>query len=302
MKSPLIHIARLNACRTLWHKLHSKYSDQECYEAFVTAMNAQAEEWGMNNTKWINPSGLGEDGAYSQSTAKELAIVAMHVFALNGSEKHNTSGYELHIEKPYLIPGHQCKKKIIYSTTQIETIGDNYPIIGVKTGSGDGYQTLVMVCEIKGTMVSGAIMNAESDQGRFDAMDELMRIGADMLSGKSGTDLKKVMKARNACLYALAEDGTKKCIYTQAADEVSAPMSTTKVMTMVIAKRYIQDWESKEYITPFDARNDDSDILHEWDKLSIQDMMAAMMLNSSNVAANAIARIAGREILNNKRI
>lgn len=285
----------------MWHKLNSKYSYHECYDAFVAAMNAQAKEWGMFNTMWINPSGLGEKGVYSQSTANDLAIMALHVFSKKGIKYHGQDGYYISIKKPYLMPGYCFKKKTIYSTTKIETIGDGFPIIGSKTGSGDGYQTLVIVCDIEGIKVAGAIMNAKDEQGRFDAMDELMRIGYKVLHKHAEVKNMSVTKARNASLCMMDEKGSIKHIFTQNADEVSAPMSTTKVMTMMIANRYIKDFNRNEYIIPSDLRNENGDVLHAWDKLSIKDMMAAMVISSSNVAANAIARIAGIEILKIKR-
>lgn len=296
IKALLVNMARLNYCRTIWNKLSSRYSDKECYDAFVATMNAQAKKWGMINTKWINPSGLGEDGVYSKSTANDLAIMALHVFHMQGIKYHGQEGCEIVVKKPYIIPWHRFKKKIIYSTTRIEAIGNGFPIIGSKTGSGDGYQTLVMVCDIEGVKVAGAIMNAEDEQGRFEAMDELMRIAYEILHRHAENKSKSVTKARNASLCVMEENGSIKHIFAQNADEESAPMSTTKVMTMMIANRYINDFDRIEYVIPCDLRDDNGDVLHVWDKLSIKDMMAAMMLNSSNVAANAIARIAGIEI------
>lgn len=301
MTSLLVNMARLNLRRSLWHKLCSKYTDQECYDAFVASMNVQAKKWGLTNTKWINPSGLGEIGAYSQSTANDLAVMILHAFAIGGGITHSPEGYELTIKKPYLIPGHRFKKKMVYSTTTIETIGDDYPIIGAKTGSGDGYQTLVMVCDIKGIKVAGAIMNADDEQSRFDAMDELMRIGYKILHEHEVTKNMRVTKARNASLCIMDKDGEINHIFTQNADEVSAPMSTTKVMTLTIARKYIKDWQKMEYIIPFDTKNTKNDIFYDWEQLTIEDMMQAMMRHSSNVAANAIARIVGAMILEHKQ-
>ena len=225
----------------------------------------------------------------------------MYAFATGGGKFHSPNGYELTIKKPYIVLGHRWKKKMVYSTTKIEPIGNNFPIIGSKTGSGDGYQTLVMVCDMGGIKVAGAIMNAADEKGRFDAMDELMRIGYKVLHKHAEVKNMSVTKARNASLCMMDEKGSIKHIFTQNADEVSAPMSTTKVMTMMIANRYIKDFNRNEYIIPSDLRNENGDVLHAWDKLSIKDMMAAMVISSSNVAANAIARIAGIEILKIKR-
>lgn len=298
MKSILVNIARLNLCRSMWHRWHTKYSDKECRDAFVEAMNAQALEWGMTKTRWINPSGLGEDGLYSQSTANDLAIMAMRVFGSQLMPKYfGHNPYVLHIKKPYLIPGHRYRDKAIYSTTRIETIGDNYPIVGAKTGSGDGFQTLVMVCKIADNIVSGAIMNAKDEQGRFDAMDELMRLGDKILHGEKNAIECPIVNAKNACLYARDDNGNMKCIYAQNANESSAPMSTTKVMTLALVCKFEKEVNKMVYITPYDTKGVGDDSLHEWDKLAIIDLINVMMRESSNVAANALACIVGEKIL-----
>lgn len=302
MRSLIINIARLHLCRLIWHRVHSLHSDQKCYDAFIEAMNTQNVQWGMNHTHWINPSGLGESGIYSQSTARDLAIMAINVLGILRTEKyHGSNGYEINIKKPYLIPNHRKKKKVIYSTIPYETIGAKYPIIGAKTGSGDGYQTLVMVCRIGEYMVSGAIMNAKDGNSRYDAMDELMRLGDKILHDMDISNC-SVTNAKNACLYALSKGEKLRCIYTQNADELSAPMSVTKVMTLALTEKYKINLTNKVYITPFDTNGITDDILHEWDSLSIQDLINALMRCSSNVAANALARIIGDKIINTSKV
>lgn len=295
MKSLLINIARLNLLRTAWHKLRSTVADEDCYKAFVAAMNKQSEEWKLENTKWINPSGLGENNQYSESTARDLAIMALHVFTKE-NKFHGRDVYLLKVIKPYFIPRYRVKQKIVYSTTTLETIGNNYPIFGAKTGSGDGYQTLVMVCKIGDSIVSGAVMNADNEQGRFEAMDDLMNFAHDILSKSKETNNYVCTKARNACLYRLDNNGQQVCLFAQNADEKSPPMSTTKVMTLALVKKYKIDMNQLVFITPYDTQNAGNDILYDWDKLSIQDLVNIMMRCSSNVAANALARIIGEKI------
>lgn len=45
-------------------------------DGFVKMMNKRAEEMGLKNTHFVTPSGLDADGHYT--TAKELAVIAMH--------------------------------------------------------------------------------------------------------------------------------------------------------------------------------------------------------------------------------
>lgn len=75
-------------------------------------------------------------------------------------------------------------------------------------------------------------------------------------------------------------------------------MSTTKMLTLSIANKYLIDESKKIWITPFDAICDKGhDILHRWDCVTILDLKYALMLASSNVAANALARLTGEQIL-----
>ena len=46
-------------------------------ENFVTLMNQQAQEWGLENTHFMNTSGLHHEEHYS--TAKDMAIIAIHL-------------------------------------------------------------------------------------------------------------------------------------------------------------------------------------------------------------------------------
>ena len=296
MRQLIKKILAFKPLRALLAQIKDRYTPAECRAAFVAAMNERSKEWGMERTHWINPSGLGEDDVYSQSTANDLALMAMHVFATGGGKFHGKEVYALNITKPFLIPGYRHKKKSVHSTTSIDTIGNDYPIIGAKTGSGDGYETLVMVCKIGEYVVSGAIMNANDDQGRFDAMDELMRIGEKILYGENKED-SKVTNARNACLYMLDKSGEYKRIFAQNADEQSAPMSTTKVMTLSIVRSYMKDLSKEEYVYPIDLVGAGSDVVEEWDKLTINDLINALMRESSNACSNTLARVTGAVIL-----
>ncbi len=49
-------------------------------EKFVALMNAKAKKLGMKNTKYVNPTGLDEDGAYS--TARDIALLTKHAMTL----------------------------------------------------------------------------------------------------------------------------------------------------------------------------------------------------------------------------
>ena len=172
--------------RNIWARLTDAYSPMQCKEAFVGQMNAKASEWGMVNTHWINPSGLGENGRYSQTTARDLALMGLHAMHYPYLRKMWQSEfvYPMHITKPYLVHPKKHIIRRIASTVECMHIGD-FPILGIKTGAGDDYYTLVAICEIPGMSgyVSASIMRADTLENRFEAMEELLFATKNILMG-----------------------------------------------------------------------------------------------------------------------
>lgn len=298
MKKILVNIASLNLLRSSWHRITNRFTDAKCRAAFIRRMNEKSRQLGMDHTEWINPSGVGENGSYSRSTARDLALMAVNAYQNDIlKEIWNKKEASILIRKPFIVQRQRLKNKIVSSTVPLDSLGGKYRILGAKTGSGDGYQTLVMVCEVRHQIVAGAIMNANDEEGRFTAMTELMSIAENKLAEPAGASPCAVTSAKNACAYLIENGKAGECLYAQDADMISAPMSTTKVMTLLTALDYLNDVSKMVYITPGDFIRCNSDVLHPWEKVSLQDIMCAAMLPSSNVAANALARIAGSLIL-----
>lgn len=117
-----------------------------CKKAFVEEMNRKSQQIGMSNTHWINASGLGEDGIYSCTTARDLAVMGANAFLyplLRGiwSEDNN---YEVQITKPYIVHPHKHVRRRIERTMEFRQLG-GFPILGGKTGAGDGYFSLLVI-------------------------------------------------------------------------------------------------------------------------------------------------------------
>ena len=294
----IVDIARLSMLRQACHVLSCKYSDSECYSEFIRRMNEKSKQFGLNHTKWINPSGLGESSSYSTTTARDLSLMAINANrndVLKSIWAHKEA--LIRIRKPYVLQHVRFKYKTIQSTIPYERLNDKYIVLGAKTGSGDGYQTLVMICEIRHQIVAGAIMNASSEEDRFLAMSELMTIADTRLAESAASNSYVLNSAENACAYLVENGHAGKCLYEKNADVISAPMSTTKVMTILTALDYLHDLSEMIYVIPSDFVQCKSDILNPWERVSIHDLMYAAMLSSSNVAANALARITGSLLL-----
>ena len=140
-------------------------------------------------------------------------------------------------------------------------------------------------------------MNASSEEDRFLAMSELMTIADTRLAESAASNSYVLNSAENACAYLVENGHAGKCLYEKNADVISAPMSTTKVMTILTALDYLHDLSEMIYVIPSDFVQCKSDILNPWERVSIHDLMYAAMLSSSNVAANALARITGSLLL-----
>lgn len=280
----------------------SFFTDAECKNAFISAMNKKAASLGMSSTTWINPSGLGESGNYSRTSVRDLARMMIEALSYNRLLKvWNKSKYSVRVKN----------KSNISITTSVTSpsLENYYPILGGKTGGGDGYLTLVIATIVENVPVVGAIaeVSTRNPTDRFVAMKQLFDAVKIKIQGGT-TSQSAVTIANCACAYlvpnyntATVEDSNLlSCLYEQNADKVTTPMSTTKVMTVITALDYIYDIHVPVMIKPLDVESTQGtsgSIFSVGDIVSLEDLMYAAMLPSSNQAANAIARYAGQKIL-----
>ena len=279
----------------------SSYTDAQCFDAFVSKMNTISSEIGMSGTTWINPSGLrSTSNTYSHSTVRDMARMVVEALSYDWiCRVWNKPSYAVRVKN----------KNDINVTTSVSkaALENYYPIIGGKTGGGDGYLALVCVTKIGEDFVAGAIAEVSSGNAddRFQAMKELFDCAADALQGNTPSG---VTTANCACAYkipkvntATIEDKTVLTeLYVKNGDKSTVPMSTTKVMTMITALRYVTNIYQPVTITEKDVENTTSTsgaIFSVGDVVTFHDLMYACLLPSSNQAANAIARVAGKYIL-----
>lgn len=280
----------------------SFFTDVECKTAFISKMNEKAASLGMSNTTWINPSGLGESGNYSRTSVRDLARMMIEALSYNKLLKiWNKSKYSVRVKN----------KSDISITTSVTSpsLENYYPILGGKTGGGDGNLALVIATVVENIPVVGAIseVSTGNPNDRFVAMKQLFDAVKVKIQG--GTPSQRAVTVANcACAYLVPNYNTAtvkdsnllSCLYEQNADKVTIPMSTTKVMTIITALDYIYDIHAPVIIKPLDVertQGTSGSIFSVGDIVSLEDLMYAAMLPSSNQAANAIARYAGQKIL-----
>lgn len=273
-------------------------ADQVCYDSFVSKMNEKALAIGMTNTTFINPSGLGESGNYSRSTARDLAKLCVE--CANCVELCRVWNKYSHAVK---VKG----KSTIDVTTSVQStaLTNYYPILGGKTGAGDGYRALIVLSQVNGVQVACAIMGTSSDTNRFSAMKQLLDAVKVKLEGGTPSS-SAVSLAESACAFRVPMNSSSykntanlEVLYEKNADVQKPPMSTTKAMTALLALEYIKDIHQSMEIKAFDLINTSGTsgaIFTSGDVVTLEDLFYAAMLPSSNQAANAIARFAGNII------
>jgi D-alanyl-D-alanine carboxypeptidase len=123
-------------------------------ENFIYLMNKKAEELGLSNTNFTNPSGLEGDGN-QYSTAYDLLVMTRYAL-LNTKFAKIASTYHHHV--PY-VESH--KEFYLYNETNLLT---TYPgVKGVKTGyTYEAGLCLVTYLEYNGHKIIAVLLNAEN--------------------------------------------------------------------------------------------------------------------------------------------
>ena len=269
-------------------------TDSQCVEAFVAAMNKKAAEIGMTSSNFLTPAG----NSYStQTTVRDMARL---VVIASGSKEMA----EVWSKNSRVIPIKGTTRTVTVTTTvrdnELEAL---YPILGGKTGHWDPDLSLVCLCDVDGKQVAGAIHGASTDAKRFDAMLELMNIAKIVLGG--GTTSQTVTSATHAIAFEVPtyypmnyEQQDLRVLYEQGADVQIVPASTTKVLTIVTALDYITDLHKTITFKASDAIGGSGAVFSTGDTIEFIDAMYAILLPSSNMTAQAVARTIGGWILN----
>ena len=264
-----VNILSLNFLRTFFYNIFLLKKEKRMYDAFINKMNSYSMSIGLKNTHWINASGLQQDGNFSYSTARDITRMGAIAY-LQGDINTFWSIKDISYKviKPYLIPFYPAKIKKAISTIPYIKLGE-YDIIGAKTGTGDGYNSLVCICKVSGKVICGTILEAVHEDERFKAMEELMDIVFNILRGNKER-LTSIKRANKACAY-LIEEKKLTCIYEQNADTKYPVMSLTKIMTFMILSKYMNQYNFDITIKPIDL--DKSDVLKPWDKVQLSSLI-----------------------------
>ncbi len=136
-------------------------------EAFVVAMNRQAEAWGLKNTQFRNVTGLTEPGHYS--SARDVAFVAAKIIA----------------EHPTLFPIYRVKSYTfngIKQDNRNRLLARDATVDGMKTGRTDAAGWCLVATAVRDTPAGkrrllSVLLGAASDEARASESQKLLNWG-----------------------------------------------------------------------------------------------------------------------------
>ena len=158
------------------------------------------------------------------------------------------------------------------------------------------------------TRLAGSIMNASTDEMRFLGMKQLYDIARKKLinpyyTAKSN-EYYRVSKGivcelpnYNTAMY---ENAAFKVLVKIDESTTSVPASTIKTLNAVTALYYNLDLNEQYTIESGDVIGGSGSAYAAGDVLTVQDLLHAMFLESSNTCANALGTMTGRKILHNQ--
>lgn len=277
------------------------YTSAECISTFMEKVNEKALELGMNNTVFSDASGY--DGK-SLTTSRDL--VKMFISSTSYNELMKIWGKE---SKVVTTKNAEPTSVTFERNTDYETLGASYYIFGGKTGAWGTNDNVTMnlgvIGEINGKMVAGVVMKCDTLTGRFTAMKELFDIAKQIIENPDiDKSLLRVAHAESACCC-IVPDHNVNCyegypfnyIYEQNADIQYNPASVTKVISSMVMLDYVKELnETIEFITS-DLKGGSGAVFSAGDIITYKDGLFAIMLPSSNMTAECVARNVGEKIL-----
>lgn len=175
-RAEVLHIALMNSNNRAAYALARSYPGG--VEAFVTAMNAKAQMLGMDNTKYVDPTGLYSE---NMSTPADLAVLLRHASDYVVIRDFSTSpsfGLTMYNKK------HHKGRLVAFQTTNRLVKNSTWNIVLQKTGYiRDAGHCLAMMAQAGGKKVLIVLLNTVSNDARA---DDAIRIKQYIETGDAG--------------------------------------------------------------------------------------------------------------------
>ena len=268
---------------------------------FVEYMNQKAAEIGMTNSHFCDAAGM-----HNLVTARDLLRLLAYADKYPVLRKvWTTDHYTVNVE------GDNPRRMACISKSIHPDLDAHYRVLGKKGGSLMSSRTglyvynLASILEIPGSEDRLAVVVMYAEEGnqkpnnRFKATKQV----ADIAIAKYKDPCADVSAMPVCCENAIAavlpaDGGDYKVVFERNADEKGRPMSISKVLTAVCVLDCVKDLSEKFTYDTFDTNIGGfyiSDYL-PGDTVTYEDAFYALMLESSNVTAQALARSVGIKI------
>ena len=133
--------------------------------SFAALMNQHAENLGMNNTYFVNSSGMPVEGGGNYTTAHDLAILSQALI------REHPEIYKLHVIKEYTYG----EKKAITQYNRNRLLWRDQRVDGIKTGHTDEAGYCLVASAIRNNMrLISVVMGADSKNSRVKSSQTIL--------------------------------------------------------------------------------------------------------------------------------
>ena len=266
----------------VWNTTNNVYlgfADNRTY--FVDEMNKMCTRLGLADTVYADANGISRDNITSAYDLCRLGAFASCIDSLTRISSRRAT---------VIFDGSASKS--INNTTDFDEL-DGYDVIFTKTGY---LETSPIICNLvtvarhkeTGTRLVGAVLNCSSTQARFTAMKQLLDRTMQTVLGQPVTVT--VEDCDYYCSGVMADGSSRvDIISTKNHREQISTASTAKVMTAIIAATYTKALGSKLLVRSSAQAGGSGNNLTTGRRVTVADLIADMLLPSSNTAANVIA-------------
>lgn len=274
-------------------ELEQEYTNKEAKDTFMAYMNQKAKDIGMENTTFVDAAGF-----YNRTTAYDLLRLAVYACGFDDLvETWHKDTYTITVN------GKSPRSVSISTTVKSSSLEDYYYLFGGKTGTVDGQKNLL--CVVEGPderLFACVILGADSD--RFDAAKQALDAAMIKYYDKDADNSTYTVPAKSAAVCIIPKNNTLaytdyplNILYEKDINTIRTPASITKVMTSICMLDFVADINESFIINQSDLTAGSGYYFYGGDIITYKEALHAMLLPSSNTAAEAVATAVGHKIL-----